>query len=81
MKYQSRKQRRRAAFDRFFWDLASWLAFLVGFAMFACISVAIFNVVKGFFHDPMGWIRLAFVGFVWVYFVGGFFSALGGGRR
>jgi len=72
MKYQSRKQRCRAAFDKFFWDLVSWLTVLVGLAIFANIPVAIFLVVKGFLHDPMGWIKFGFAGFVWVYLVTGF---------
>ena len=80
MKYQSRKQRRRAAFDKCFWDLGSWLAVLAGFAGFACVPVAVFLVVKGFLWDPMAWIKFIFAGFVWVYFLGGFFSMLSGGR-
>lgn len=57
-----------------------WLAVLVGFGMFACIPVAIFIVIKGFLYDPMGWIKLGFAGFIWVYFLAGFFDMLSGGR-
>ena len=57
------------------WEILDSLALIAGIAGFVCIPVALFIVVKGFFHDPMAWIRLAFAAFVVVYF-----AQMAGGR-
>ena len=49
------------------WTILEPLALIAGVAGFVCIPVALFIVVKGFFYDPMGWVRLAFGAFVVVY--------------
>jgi hypothetical protein len=58
------------------WKIADALALIAGIAGLACIPVAIYLVIKGFFYDPMGWVRLAFGAFIWIYALSGF----GGGR-
>lgn len=49
------------------WTIFDFLALIAGSVGFVCIPVALFIVVKGFFHDPMGWIRLAFGAFLVIY--------------